>query len=137
PFRVDAGENDPSGALIATPSTVASTEQGVNHLPLAWGPGRVAATLLASLTAIAGVAAIAAGAGALVLDHSQRDASGYVNSSAASYSTGAYALESAAYESRTPVVGAIAREVLGTIRIDSRSDRPVFVGIAPAAAAER
>ncbi len=137
PFRVDAGEDDPSGAIIATPSAVARTEQGANHLPLAWGAGRVAATLLAGLTAIAGVAAIAAGAGALVLDHTQRDAAGYLNSSAASYSTGAYALESAAYESRTPVVGAIAREVLGTIRIDSRSDRPVFVGIAPAAAAER
>ena len=137
PFRVDAGENDPAGAIIATPSAVARTEKAGNHVPLAWGPGRVAATLLAGLTAIVGIAAIAAGAGALGLDYTQRDAAGYLNSSSAPYSTGAYALESGAYDAGAPGIGVIARDVLGTIRIRSQSSRPVFVGIAPAAAAER
>jgi hypothetical protein len=136
PFRVDAGENDPAGAIIATRSAAARTEAG-NHVPAAWGPARVTATLLAGLTALVGAAAIAAGAGALALDYTQRDTAGYLNSSAAPYSTGAYALESGAYDAGAPGVGVIAREVLGTIRIRSQSSRPVFVGIAPAAAAER
>ncbi len=137
PFRIDAGENDPAGAIIATPSAVARAEDAGNHIPLAWGPRRVAATLLAGLTAIVGIAAIAAAVSALVLNYTQRDAAGYLNSSAAPYSTRAYALESRAYDARTPAVGVIARDVLGTIRIRSQSARPVFVGIAPAAAAER
>jgi hypothetical protein len=135
PFRVDAGENDPAGAIIASPSAAASTGAG-KLLPATWGAARVIATLLAGLTALVGTAALAAGAGALVLDYTQRDAAGYLNSSAAPYSTGTYALESRAYEAGAPGVGMIARDLLGTIRIRSQSSRPVFVGIAPAAAAE-
>jgi Domain of unknown function (DUF4389) len=136
PFRVDAGENDPAGAISATPSTPARTEAG-GQVSAAWGPARVAATLLAGLTTLVGVAAIAAGASALVLGDTQRDAAGYLNSSAATYSTGAYALESDAYDAGAPGVGVIARDVLGRIQIRSQSSRPVFVGIAPAAAAQR
>jgi hypothetical protein len=137
PFRLDGGEDDPAGAVIATPSQVARTEEAGNHVPATWGAARVAATLLSGLTVLVGVAAIATGASALVLDYTQRDAAGYLSSSAAAYSTGAYALESDAYDASTPGVGLIARDVLGTIRIRSQSSRPVFVGIAPAASAER
>jgi hypothetical protein len=136
PFRVDAGENDPAGAIIASPSAAVRADAG-NRVPAAWGPARVIATLLAGLTALAGVAAMAAGVSALVLDYTQRDAAGYLNSSTAPYSTGAYALESGAYDASAPGVGVIARDVLGTIRIRSQGGRPVFIGIAPAAAAER
>ncbi len=136
PFRVDAGENDPAGAIVASPSAWAGTEAG-DRVPAVWGPGRVAAALLAGLAALLGVAAIAAGAGAVVLDYTQRDTAGYLNSPAAPYSTGAYALESRTYDASAPGAGLIARDVLGTIRIRSQSSRAVFVGIAPAAAAER
>jgi len=133
PFRLDAGEDDPAGAILATPPAIASRTG--EHARAAWGPARVSAALLAGLAALAGVAAIVAGAGAVVLDQTQRDASGYLTSAPASYSTGAYALESGAYDAGAPAVGGIARQLLGTIRIGSNSGRPVFVGIAPAAAA--
>ncbi len=134
PFRLDAGEEDPAGVLIATPSALAGTEAGERSSG-AWGPARVCATVLSSLAAVFAIAAIAAGAGAIVLDETQRDAGGFLTSQAASYTSGGYALESASYDARTPLVGALVRDLLGTLRIHSVSARPVFVGIAPAAAA--
>jgi hypothetical protein len=136
PFRLDAGEDDPAGAIIATPGAVATQAAG-ERAPGAWGPARVAVALLAGIATLVGVAAIAAGASAIVLGHTQRNASGYLLSEQASYSTGTYALESGAYDAGAPGLGLIARDVLGTIRISSESSRPVFIGIAPAAAAER
>ena len=135
PFRLDAGGDDPAGAIIATPSEGAISQAGAHAHRDAWGPARVTATLLAGLALLAGIAALAAGAGATVLDQTQRGASGYLMSAPASYSTGTYALESDAYDAGSPGVGPIARELLGTISIRSQSSRPVFVGIAPAAAA--
>ncbi len=134
PFRLDAGEEDPSGVVIATPSALARADAG-GRSSGAWGPARVCATVLASVTALLAIAAIAAGAGAIVLDQTQRDAGGYLTSQAAPYSSGGYALESASYNASTPLAGPLARDLLGTLRIHSDSSRPVFVGIAPAAAA--
>lgn len=134
PFRLDIGDEDPSGAVIATPPALAGTHTR-GRSSGAWGPARVCATVFASLTALLSIAAIAAGAGAIVLDRTQRDAGGYLTSQAASYSTSSYALESAGYDARTPFVGTLARDLLGTLRIHSDSAGPVFVGIAPAGAA--
>jgi hypothetical protein len=91
--------------------------------------------MLASITALVGIAAIAAGGTALVSDQTQRNPSGYLTSSAASYSTGTYAVESDSYRAGTAAEWLVARELLGTIRIHSLSSRPVFIGIAPANAA--
>jgi hypothetical protein len=131
PFRIDAGEDD-LAAAIAMPSAGAARE----HPPTkTWGPGRVTAIFLASITALLGIAAIVAGGTALVFDQTQRDTSGYLTSSAAPYSTGTYALESDSYRARGAAEWSIARKLLGTIQIHSNSSRPVFVGIAPANAA--
>jgi len=131
PFRIDAGEEDPAGAIIM-PSAYRARE----HAPAAsWGAGRIAATMLACLTALVGIAAIAAGGTALGFDQSQRDTSGYLTSAAASYSTGTYAMESDSYHAGNAAEWLVTRTLLGTIRIHSNSTRPVFVGIAPASAA--
>ena len=134
PFRLDAGEVDPGGVIIATPP-VAGGAEADGSLGAAWGPARVAAALLASLAALLGIAAIAAGATAVVFDQTQRDASGYLTSESAPYSTGTYALESRNYDAGASVLGPLARGLLGTVRIHSESGRAVFVGIAPANAA--
>jgi hypothetical protein len=89
-----------------------------------------------SLTALVGIGAIAAGATALVFDQTQRSPSGYLTSSAAPYSTGTYALESDSYRAGAAAEWFVARTLLGTIRIHSLSSRPVFIGIAPASAAD-
>jgi Domain of unknown function (DUF4389) len=135
PFRIDAGEDD-LAAAIAMPSVSAMTE-AAEHSPVTWGPRRIAATVLTSLTALLGIAAIVAGGAALVFDQTQRNPSGYLTSGAAPYSTGTYALESDSYHAGTAAEWFVARGLLGTIRIDSVSNRPVFVGIAPANAANQ
>jgi Domain of unknown function (DUF4389) len=130
PFRIDTGENDLAGA-IAMPSAAATGETS----SVSWSAGRVAAAVLASTAAILGIAAIAVGTTAIVFDQTQRDTSGYITSSGQSYATGTYALESDGYRMGTAAEWWVARELLGTIRIDSRSSHPVFIGIAPANAA--
>jgi hypothetical protein len=119
PFRIDPGEGDPAGTLsvsapnapagTAAPSTPASataaagtassppTPPGVAELerkPLRWGPGRVIALVLASIATLLSLAAIAAGGVGITLDQTQRDSSGYLMTSARSYSTDTYALVS-------------------------------------------
>jgi Domain of unknown function (DUF4389) len=133
PFRIDAGEDDLTAA-IAMPSVRATTEAD-GHSPVIWGPRRIAATVLTSLTALLGIVAIVAGGAALVFDQTQRNPGGYITSAAAPYSTGTYALESDSYRAGTAAEWSVARGLLGTIRIHSTSSHPVFVGIAPANAA--
>ena len=134
PFRIDAGEADLPEA-IAMPKAAATPERDAHSPAAPWGPGRVAATVLATLTALVGVVAIAAGVTGLVFDQTQRDASGYLTSNPAAYSTGTYALESDSYRATGAVEWVLARDLLGTIRIHSQSSHPTFVGIAPASAA--
>jgi hypothetical protein len=133
PFRLDAGESDPAGAMTATAPVRASNDQAQASSP-SWSAARIAATLLASVVALLGIVAMTAGGAATVLDRTQRDAGGYLMTPKESYSTGAYALVSRGY--RLGAVGDrfIARELLGTVSLREQSQRPVFVGIAPAAA---
>jgi hypothetical protein len=132
PFRVDAGANDPAGAIIDPPRAYAPTTP--QQRSATWSMRRIAALVLASLASIFGIAAIAAGVAGIAVDQTQRNQAGYLMSSHALYSTSSYALESRSYD----VAGAggfLARHLLGTIRIRVQSSRPLFVGIAPAAAA--
>jgi hypothetical protein len=137
PFRVDSGESEPGGITIATSAPPTSPVKAT-AVPAgrSWGAGRVIAVVVASLAVLAGLAALAGGATALVFDQTQRDASGYLMTGSTSYSTDTYALVSDSY--RTGAAGdvLVARDMLGTVRIRTDSDRPLFVGIARAAAVE-
>lgn len=101
-----------------------------------WGAGRVIAVIVSCIALLAGLAALAGGGTALVIDQTQRDASGYLMTGTTTYSTGTFALVSDSY--RTGVAGdpIVARDMLGTVRIRTRSFQPVFVGIGPAAAVD-
>jgi hypothetical protein len=133
PFRLDAGESDPAGAMTVTSPALASNDEGQAASP-SWGAARITATLLASVVALVGIVAMTAGGAATGLDRTQRDAAGYLMTPTESYSTGAYALVSRSY--RLGAVGDrfVARELLGTVSLRAQGNRPVFVGIAPAAA---
>jgi uncharacterized protein DUF4389 len=131
PFRIDPGESDPAGKMMA----VRLTAPRGGPRPAIWGTRPITATVLASIATLLGIAAVAAGGAATILDHTQRNPAGYLMTQATPYSTGSYALESDAFSARG-VAGSIARDLLGTIRITAQSSRPVFVGIAPADAVD-
>ena len=87
PFRVDAGEEEPGGTLTVAPHTVPGLTAApevpegtqIEERPgRRWGVGPVALVVLASFTALIGIAAIAAGATGIVLDQTERDSSDYL-----------------------------------------------------------
>ena len=151
PFRIDPGEQDPAGTLTvppkqapagtavpsapaspsAAPTTGSPTVPQVEPKPFRWGPGRVIALVLASITTLASLAAIAAGGVGIALDQTQRDSSGYLMTSARSYSTNSYALVSGSYRGGTSNDWYVARDLVGNVRIRVSSVRPLFIGIAP------
>ena len=140
PFRVDGGEEDLGGTLTV-PSPIpegssglsAPSDQRTARKPLTGG-GRILALVVAGITALFGIAAVAAGGTGIVLDQTQRDSSGYLMTSPTRYSTGTYALVSASYRAGTANDWFVTRDLLGTVRVRVNSSRPVFVGIAPASA---
>jgi len=132
PFRVDAGEQDAVGTLtVARDGDVASPAVAAAEPAIArWGPGRVTAVVVASITGLIGLATIAAGGTGLVLDQTQRDSSGYLMTSATPYSTTTYALVSASYRGGTSSDWFVPGELLGKVRLRVISTDPVFIGIA-------
>ena len=135
PFRVDPGEEEPGGTLTVSVPRPAASEPPraapAERALVGWGPGRVAAVALTSIGLLIGLAVIAAGTTGIVVDRTQRDASGYLMTPARAYSTNTYALVSASYRGGTSNDWFVARDLLGTVRIRVSAIRPVFVGIAP------
>lgn len=137
PFRVDGGESEPPSTLaVAAPpaippaeSATAPATKAAAHQPQRWGPGRVIALVAASILALISLALVAAGGVGMVLDQTQRDASGYLMTSTEPYSTSTYALESASYRGGTSGDWFVNRDLIGTVRLRVSSTRPVFVGI--------
>jgi hypothetical protein len=68
----------------------------------------------------------------LVLDTTERDDAGYLMTPAHYFSTPAYAIVSDTADIAIDGPDEVAAQFLGTVRIRSESDRPVFVGIARA-----
>lgn len=138
PFRIDAGETEPAG-LAVTASTrprareLASAPPDQASAPPAerWGPGRIVAVVLASILALVSLGLLTAGGTGIVLDRTQRDSSGYLMTSMASYSSSTYALESASYRGGTSNDWFVPGDLLGTVKLRVNSTRPVFIGIGP------
>jgi uncharacterized protein DUF4389 len=138
PFRLDSGEIEPGDVTIAPTVRTDRAQATSNVAPASssWGAGRVIAVIAASLAVLAGLAAFAAGGIALVLDQTQRDASGYLMTSSTVYSTSTYAFVSDSYRAGASGDVIVARRMLGSIRIRTQSAQPVFVGIARTTAVE-
>jgi hypothetical protein len=141
PFRVDAGEREPAGALTVPAGTTASPArepappphaQTAQARPVHWGPGRVVGLVAASILGLVSLGLLAAGGAAIVLDQTQRDSSGYLMTSATPYSTSTHALVSASYRGGTANDWFVPGDLLGNVRVRASSSTPVFVGIGPA-----
>jgi Domain of unknown function (DUF4389) len=137
PFRLDGGESEPGGLTIEpTPTPSAPATRTRATASSSWGVGRVSAVVVASLAVLAGLAALAGGGAALVFDQTQRDAGGYLMAGSSAYSTNTYALVSDSYRTGASGDLFVARDMLGTVRIRTHSDQPLFVGIGSAAAVD-
>jgi hypothetical protein len=141
PFRVDAGEDEPGATLTVAPPRPDASEPPptapAERASVGWGAGRIAAAVLTSIGLLIALAVIAAGSTGIVLDRTQRDASGYLMTPARAYSTNTYAFVSASYRGGTSNDWFVARDLLGTVRIHVSATRPVFVGIAPESDVQR
>jgi hypothetical protein len=139
PFRVDAGEDEPGGTFaMSAPAAPATTKPApppqagaAIRQPERWGPGRIIALVAASILALASLGLLAAGTTGIVIDQTQRDASGYLMTSTEPYSTSTHALVSASYRGGTAGDWFINRDLIGTVKLRVNSTRPVFVGIGP------
>jgi hypothetical protein len=138
PFRLDSGESDPGGVIVAQTVPTPAVQAASTAIPASssWGAGRVLAVVVGSLAVLAGLAAVAGGGIALVFDQTQRDAGGYLMTGSTAYSTDTYALVSDSYRTGAAGDRMVARDMLGTVRIRTQSAKPVFVGIGPAAAVD-
>ena len=109
PFRIDAGEAEPGGALTVGPVAAGTAigrrpgaaAQGAERPPTRWGAGRVAALVVASITGLLAIGLTAAGGTGIVFDQTQRNSSGYLMTPATRYSTSTYALVTASYRGGT------------------------------------
>jgi hypothetical protein len=81
-----------------------------------------------AITGLIALGALAGGAAALVIDQTQRE-DGFVTSPSHTFVTPTYGLVSETADLDGPKWA--WNDLVGTVRIRSRSDRPVFVGIAP------
>lgn len=138
PFRLDVGGNDPGSPLphvaaaagLADPSEPAPVAAAAT--PGVWTFGRILLVVLGSLAALVGAAFLAAGVVGVVVDQTQRDADGFVMSPSEEFTSDGFAIVSETAD--VDVTGAewATDWFVGTLRIRSEADTPVFVGIARA-----
>ena len=132
PFRLDLGASD---GTLTVPPPAAPDEPIASTMRR--DPSNAVLIALGSLMALIAVGLATAGVVVLLMSASQRDADGFLMTPGEQFSTNAYALSSERIEAHLDGPDWLyTDELLGNIRVRSRSDRPVFVGIAASADAE-
>jgi Domain of unknown function (DUF4389) len=140
PFRLDQGGRDPGTGNEATSTAPAVAEEPAASASDSRGGSTAGKVVLIVVGVIAGLFAFAflAGGCALVaVDQTQRDDDGYLMSPSVAFQTPTYAIVSESAELDTNGAEWALDTFLGTVRIRSKSVRPVFVGIGPAADVDR
>ena len=135
PFRLDQGGDDLDGrALVEAPSDALPEAVAPEPAPPAGGgAGRVVLLVLGSIAAIFAFLTLAGGCALVAVDQTQRDDDGFLVSPSEDFSSPTYAIVSESAELDTEGAEWALDAFLGTVRIRSESERPVFVGIARAA----
>ena len=133
PFRLDQGgeEKAPGAGAAAVPAAPSPASGAVEAAPHAGrGAGGVALLVVGSIAALLALALLAGGGAAVVVDRTQRDADGFLMSPTEDFSTATYAIASENADLDLDGPDWATTDFLGTVRIRSQSERPVFVGIA-------
>jgi hypothetical protein len=137
PFRLDMGESEPGTMTLPPPAAPpARGDTQATGEPRAKG-GQIALATVGSIAALVATGLLAAGGVGLVFDQTQRDGQGFLMSSSERFSTGTYALVSEEVRADWDGPDWLSTGLVGTVKIESDSPRPVFVGIGPADQVER
>ncbi len=135
PFRLDQGGEEAgarsAGEALASESTPAAASAETAS-PGGKGAGGIALIVVGSIAALIALGLLAGGCASVVVDRTQRDDDGYLMSPTEDFATATYAIASERAELELGGAERALDTFLGTVRISSKSDRPVFVGIARA-----
>jgi hypothetical protein len=128
PFRLDMGGTEP-GSVTVGPDEPAPTAGAPST---GWTAGRIALLVVGSIAALIAAALLAAGTAIVVVDQTQRDDAGFLMSPTRDFSTGTHAIVSETIDLRIDGPDWLySKGLFGTVKLESESTSPVFVGIAP------
>jgi len=131
PFRLDQGEMDLAPAPRLFEPAAATEAAAPGAVPARkWTAGRIVAIVAGSILALISLGLLAGGIGGIIIDQTQRNADGFLMSPTEEFDTGTYALVSETLDVGAEVPQWVIDELVGTVRIESESERPVFIGIA-------
>jgi Domain of unknown function (DUF4389) len=133
PFRLDQGgdEKEPAPRSVKEPPVPSPAGEAAETAPPAGrGAGGVALLVVGSIAALLALALLVGGCAAVVVDRTQRDDDGFLMSPTEDFSTATYAITSESADVDIEGPDWAAKDLLGTVRIRSESERPVFIGIA-------
>ena len=137
PFRLDQGGEELERPVAEEPTAPSPPSEAVGAVeaapPAGRGAGGVVLLVVGSIAALLAFALLAAGCAAVVVDQTQRDDDGFLMSPTEDFTTATYAIASKSADLDLDGPDWATTDFLGTVRIRSESDRPVFVGIAPQA----
>jgi hypothetical protein len=139
PFRLDqGGAEEEEGLAEPAPVSPAALIAGEPAAPAApparkgWTGGRIALVVVGTIAGLLALALLVGGCALVAVDQTQRDDDGFLMSPTQDFSTPTYAIVSESADVDTEGGEWALDTFLGTVRIRSESDRPVFVGIGPA-----
>jgi hypothetical protein len=133
PFRLDQGgeEKTPETRAAEMPTAPAPAAEAIEAAPRGGrGAGGVAMVVVGSIAALLAFILLVGGCAAVVVDRAQRDDDGFLMSPTEDFSTATYAISSENADIDFDGPDWVTTDFLGTVRIRSESERPVFVGIA-------
>jgi Domain of unknown function (DUF4389) len=135
PFRLDQGGAEPGPSPVSAPPPEApSPLEAPSSLEAPSPPpprgGRIVLLVLGSIAAILAFGVLAGGCALVAVDQTQRDDDGFLMSPSEDFRSPTYAIVSEDANIDSGAGEWALDAFLGTVRIRSESDRPVFLGIA-------
>lgn len=125
PFRLDMGAHESGAMAVATAPTARPRETA------AWGPGRITGAVISTLVMLGSLGVLGVGIAGIVVDQTQRDAQGYLMTPTERFTTDTFAILSESVDvSLAGVPDWAFKDLVGSVKVTSDSDSPVFIGIA-------
>jgi hypothetical protein len=137
PFRLDQGgvEESPAPQQVASDQVV--EPEAAPAARTRRTAGRVVLIVVGVIAGVIALGLLVGGCALVAVDQTQRDDDGFLMSPSDEFTSSTYAIVSESAELDTDGAEWALDTFLGTVRIRSESERPVFLGIGPAADVDR